>query len=109
MGLLIGLIILGFIWISSMPASNCLREGKEFYRASRQKDKEYWRNEAQKHDCYYDPVIGSMNDKFYGDGSVKVDVTTGHRYEKGQYYCRADGVNAGYHMADSNTVRPPKQ
>lgn len=109
MGFLIALIVLALIWAQSMPASNCLREGKEFYWECRQKDREHWYNEAQKQDCYYDPAIGAMNDKFYGDGSVKLDVTTGRRYEKGQYYCRSDGVNAGYQMTSANVPRPPKK
>lgn len=108
MEVLIGLIVLALIWAQSMPASGCLKEGKEHYWKCRAADKEHWRQEAAKMDCYYDPVIGSMNDKFYGDGSVKLDVTTGRRYEKGQYYCRADGVNAGYRMTDASVVRPPK-
>lgn len=108
MGLLIAIIVLCAIWTTHLPATYSLRRGKEMYWETKRKHNAMCMREAAEDDCYYNVETGWKNQYFYGDGSVKLDTTTGRHHAKGQYYCRSDGIGANYHQVDINTPRPPK-
>ena len=107
MGLIIGIVLFIYILITHAPASASLRQGRENYEAMRRRDAEDNRKEAEATDRYYNPATGYINRNFYSDGSVYCDVSTGKYYDKGEYYCRADGVKADAYKAGANVPRPP--
>ena len=108
MGLIIGIILLAWIYLTHLPATNGIREGREHLKRMRETSREHWRAEAVKQDRYYDPATGSMNPDFYGDGSLYRDMSTNKVYPKGQYYCDSNGMSANWKIVNNGMNRPAK-